>query len=568
MFNIPINEQGLGLFGRLIWSLVRSEVGARAIGMFVLLIVMLLGINGLNIFNSFVGRDFMTAITERDTPGYLWQAFIYVVVFGVLTLVAVFLRYTEESLGLLWRDWMTRRYVELYMKYPTYYRMNDAALKASGIEHPDQRIADDVRAFTTTTLSFTLMVLNGGFTVVAFAGVLWTISPSLFVVALGYAIAGSFVAVLLGRRLVELNYEQLDKEAAFRSGLMHVREKAEAVALYHCENKLTRRLFRQFDDLAGNFRKIIVVNRNLGFFTTGYNYLIQVIPVLLAAPLFVEKNADFGVITQAAMAFAMLVGAFSLIVTQFQSISSFAAVIQRLINLWYAIELAQTETISGIDLTEQDDTLTFRKLTLFAPSDGGILVKDLDLSIPAGSRVLVTATDDGAKDVLFKGTAGIADVGTGQVVRPPLDKILFLPERPYIPPGTLREALMPEHPTVLIGAEDIMATLRTLRLESVVARAGGLDVEQDWENLLSIHEQQLLSFARILLAKPRFAVLDLRSADLYPEMTGGMLDTLARANIGYLAMGRNGNGDEATRSARYDAFLELKQGGDWAWRAA
>ncbi|NJD05802.1 MAG: ABC transporter ATP-binding protein/permease [Methylococcaceae bacterium] len=565
MFNIPINEQGWGLFAQLLRNLLRSPIGGRAVTLFLLLIVMLLGVNGLNIVGSYVGRDFMTAITERDTAGYLLQALFYVAVFAALTVTAVLLRYAEESLGFLIRDWMTRRFVELYLQYPTYYRMNDAFLLSGGIEHPDQRIADDVRSFATTTLSFILMVLNGLFTVVAFSGVLWSISPTLFGVALLYAVVGSAMTVLLGKRLVDLNYNQLDKEAAFRSGLMHVREHAESVALLHRESRMLDRSSRLFDQVGGNFRKIILVNRNLGYFTTGYNYLIQVIPVLLAAPLFVEQNADFGVITQAALAFAMLVGAFSLIVTQFQSISSFAAVIQRLINLWYAIELAQTETLAAVDLTEQDDRLAYERLTLLSPNDGSILVKDLTVEIPAGSRVLVTAFDDGAKDALFKGTAGIADAGTGRVIRPKLDRILFLPERPYLPPGTLRDALILEPASVAVADSQLLAVLKSLGIEGIVARVGGLDAERDWETTLSVHEQHLVSLARILIAKPRFAVLDLRSADLAPDLTAAMLNSLAQAGIGYLTMGRDGREDVANRIECYDAFLEFKRGGEWNW---
>jgi vitamin B12/bleomycin/antimicrobial peptide transport system ATP-binding/permease protein len=568
MFNIPVNEQGWGLFTQLLRHLMRSPIGGRALALFVALIVMLLGVNGLNIVGSYVGRDFITAITERDTPRYLMQALLWIAVFGALTVTAVLLRYAEETLGFLVRDWMTRRFVELYLQYPTYYRMNDAFLLSGGIEHPDQRISEDVRSFATTTLSFILMVLNGLFTVVAFSGVLWSISPTLFGVALLYAVVGSAMTVLLGRRLVDLNYNQLDKEAAFRSCLMHVREHAESVALLHRESRMLDRSSRLFDEVGGNFRKIILVNRNLGYFTTGYNFLIQVIPVLLAAPLFVEQNADFGVITQAALAFAMLVGAFSLIVTQFQSISSFAAVIQRLINLWYAIELAQAETLATVDLTEQDDRLAYDRLTLLSPNDGSILVKDLTIEIPTGSRVLVTAFDDGAKDALFKGTAGIADAGTGRVIRPKLDRILFLPERPYLPPGTLRDALILEPASVAAADSQLLAVLKSLGIESIVARVGGLDVERDWETTLSVHEQHLVSLARILIAKPRFAVLDLRNADLAPDDTAAMLNTLAQAGIGYLTLGRDGREDVANRIECYDAFLEFRRGGGWSWEPA
>jgi len=566
MIRIPINEQGWGLIVQLISNFVGSGVGSKAVGLFALLIGLLLGVNGLNIVASYVGRDFITAISDRDMPAYLWQALFYCGVFAASTVVAVFLRYVEERLGLLWRDWMTRHFVALYLRPPTYYRMNDAVIRTSGTQHIDQRIADDVRAFTTTTLSFTLMLLNGILTVVAFSGILWTISPLLFAVAVLYAALGSWAAVLLGSRLVDLNYTQLDKEATFRSGLMHVRERAESVVLLHCEAPMLIRLLRQFDDLADNLRKVFIVNRNLGFFTTGYNYMAQIIPVLLAAPLFIHGNAEFGVITQSATAFAMLVGAFSLIITQFQSITSFAAVVQRLVNLWYAIELTQTETVSGLKIREDNDCVAYESLTVRSSITGNTLIRDLSLSIPHGTRVLVTGNDEVAKDALLRATVGIEDTGRGCVIRPRLEHILFLPERPYSPPGTLREVLLSDLRENEIPDEEIIETLRSLKIETVLTRAGGLDAEQDWDSILSSNEQQLISFARILLASPRFAFLDFSNTSLDQEKAGQLLKMLSDKNITYLTLGQQGQqlGDEWI--SNYDAVLDLKSDGAWEWQ--
>lgn len=568
MLRIPINEQGWGLFVQLIRNLIRSDIGGKAVALFVLLAVLLFGVNGLNVVSSYVGRDFMTAIANREETAYVHEAVLYLGVFAVSTIVAVLIRYAEESLGILWRQWMTRRFVELYLQYPTYYRMNDAVIRNSGMEHPDQRIADDVRTFTTTTLSFALMLMNGLFTIIAFSGVLWRISPTLFLVAVGYAVIGSLLTIGLGGALVDLNHAQLDKEATFRSGLLHVSERAESVALLHREQPLRRRLLARLDDLSANYRKIIAVNRNLGFFTTGYNYLVQVLPILLVAPLYMRGEVDFGVITQSVFAFTTLVAAFSLIITQFQSISSFAAVVQRLINLWYAIELAQTETVSGIDWTESDDRVAYENLTLRSTTDGHALVRELSASIPQGKRTLITAIDDAAKDAVFKATAGILDVGRGRVLRPRLSRVLFLPERAYLPPGTLREALVSGKDPESVDDEQLLATLRCLGIESILARTGGLDKEQEWDNLLSFNEQYLLSFARILIAAPPFTVINLPSADMTPERMQLMLAQLSEAGISYLVMGRPGQQTAEEQQRNYDAVLEIDLDGGWAWRKA
>ena len=289
-----------------------SEVGPKARRLSAGLFTLLLGINALNVVNSYVGRDFMTAIESRNTSAFLFQAALYIAVFAASTVAAVFARFSEERLALLWREWLTRRLVRFYLEGRSYYHLDTT--------NPDQRIAEDVRAFTTTTISFVLMLLNGTITVLAFAGVLWSISPTLFIVAVLYAATGSFLTIYMGRPLVKLNYDQSDQEANLRAALVHVRENAESVALLRREGRLMSRIMRHVDGLTNNFRRIIAVNRNLSFFTTGYNYLIQIIPALIVAPLFIRGEVEFGVIPQSAMAFTQLLGAFSLIVTNFQSI--------------------------------------------------------------------------------------------------------------------------------------------------------------------------------------------------------------------------------------------------------
>lgn len=322
---IPLKTTGRR-FIRTVRNFAQSDVGWKAKLIFAALVLLLLAANALNVANSFVGRNFMTAIADRDMPGFIRQAFTYVGVFAALTLVAVISRFGEERLGLLWRDTMTRGIVRRYLADGNYQ-----SLKVSGaVANPDQRISEDVRAFTVTSLSFTLMGLNSAFTIAAFSEVLWTISPLLFAVAVLYAAGGSLFTIVLGRPLIRLNYDQLDKEAGFRSELIHIRDNSEAIMQARDEESQSARLLSRLDDLVANFRKITSINRNVGFFTTGYNWLIQIIPALIIAPAFIEGKVEFGVITQSAMAFTALVAAFSLIVTQFQSLSSFAAVMARL----------------------------------------------------------------------------------------------------------------------------------------------------------------------------------------------------------------------------------------------
>src|SRR6516164_7875416 len=362
-----------------------SEVRWRARGLFALLIAFALTVNGLIVVNYYVGRDFITAVSHRDQAGFIRQAVLYVGVFVVSAVVAALYRFTEERLGLFWREWLTRRIIRRYLADRTYLHLREWA----AIENPDQRIADDVRAFTATTLSFTLMFINGALAVLSFSGVLWTISPFLFGVAIGYAVLSTLATIYLGRPLIGLNYRQLDREANFRSDLIHVGENAESAALSRHEGRLTARLLRRIDGFADNFRRITSVNRNLNFFTNGYNYLIQTIPTLIVAPLFIRGQVEFGVVTQSAMAFAQVLGAFSLIVNQFQSISSFAAVVARLSALGGAVEKGPPPARSEVAVVEADGRIGYEGLTLFSPEGGRELLKNLTVDLLRGTRVLV-----------------------------------------------------------------------------------------------------------------------------------------------------------------------------------
>ena len=553
---VSLDRRAWARFVGAVRAVATSEVGRRFRLLFGALLVLMLGINGLNVLNSYVGRDFMTAIEQRNGSEFASMAFLYVGVFAASTVVAVFFRFIEERLGLLWRAWLTRRLVDRYLAKDVYLRLKERG----ELGNPDQRIADDVRSFTASTLSFLLMWLNGTFTILAFSGVMWSISPLLFMVAVGYAVLGSALTVAFGRPLVRLNYDQSDREASFRAELVHVRENAESVALLQREGRLSARLRRRLDALIGNARRIVSVNRNLSFFTTGYNYGIQIIPALIIGPLFIQGKVEFGVITQSAMAFSHLLGAFSLVVTQFQSLSSYAAVLARLSNLAAAVEEADEPGRAPFESVVDDERLAYEELTLRSRRDGEVLVERLDVSVRPGSRVLVRGSEQ-AQIALFRATAGLWEAGVGRIVRPPEGRIMFLPERPYLPPGTLREALLRTGQESQVEDAEIHAVLRALELEPVLTRVGGLDAECDWDDLLSLSEQQLLAVARVRLAAPAVAALQSLRTTLATEQVGRSLALLSEASVTCLVFGRADGSAES-----YDAVLELQTSGAWSYQ--
>lgn len=320
-------------------ALNRSSVGRKARFLAAALLTLMLCINGMNVINSYVARNFFSAIERREMDGFRYYAWVYAGVFLLSTLTAVLFRFAEERLGLLWREWMTRRFITLYAEPKISLHLAGSDI----ISNPDQRIAEDVRSLTVTTLSFILMMLNSTITAISFSGVLWSISPKLFLVSVLYAVGGSLLTIFLGRPLIKLNYRQSDFEADFRSQLIHLRENAAAIHSLEGGPFIHEQLNEAFNRVVSNLRKIISVNRNLSFFTTGYNYMIQLIPILFVAPIFIESGVDFGTIGQSAIGFSTLVGAFSLIITQFQSISSYSAVFTRLGEMVDAIDAASVK---------------------------------------------------------------------------------------------------------------------------------------------------------------------------------------------------------------------------------
>ena len=306
-----------------------SPMRWRAAGALGAIIALLLTLNALNVANSYVGRNFMTAIALRDRGQYLRFAILYLGVFAASAATEVSQQFVQDRLALTWRDWLTRHLIDRYLSGHTFDRIS----AKKDIDNPDQRIAEDVHTFTSTLLSFVVMITNSAITTIAFAGVLWSISPILLFTAIVYAAVGSAFTVLLGYRLVGLNNLQLKKEADLRYGLIHVREHGLPIG-ERDEPQEVRGIHARLHRVVRNRRAIIGVTRNVGFFTSGYNYLVPILPVLIVAPLYLRGTIELGVVTQSAMAFAQLLGAFSLIVAQFQSISAFAAVVRRLSALW------------------------------------------------------------------------------------------------------------------------------------------------------------------------------------------------------------------------------------------
>jgi putative ATP-binding cassette transporter len=386
--------------------------------------------------------------------------------------------------------------------------------------------------------------------------------------AVGYAATGSLGTILLGRRLVPLNNLQLQKEADFRFALGRIRER------HHSDGQggEKTRLLARFQAVVANFRDIINVTRNVGFFTKEYNYLIQIIPALVVAPLYFRGQVEFGVIPQAVMAFSQVLGAFSLIVTKFQELTTFAAVVNRLGSMWEATESRggptapraeeTREEAAGINRVTDNERIAYEKLTLWTPGDKRILLRDLTLEVPEGKRLLVTGPDGSGKTALCLASAGLWGAGNGRIVAPSTDQIMFLPQRLYTATGRLGDLLRMGHDSEPGDDEPLRHALRAVGLDYLAEQAGGLDSQWDWPNDLSAGDQHALALARLLLARPRFAFLDGVPWALTLARLERVYDALAHSPTTYISLG-----SPASLLPYHDYCLELLGDGKWRLRS-
>ncbi|GBF41679.1 ABC transporter permease/ATP-binding protein [Leptospira ellinghausenii] len=535
-------------------QLFRSKQGPAAIRYSIFLLLLVITFNGFNVLNSYVGRDFISALEQKNSKSFFHFALLYGIVFIISSGIGGIYRFIEERLGVLWREQLTWRFTESYLSEKTYHSI----LNKKGIENPDQRITDDVKAFTTTTLSFILLFLGGVFSAVSFAGVLWSINPILFFVAILYAMIGTISTILLGKDLIRINYNQLDLEANYRSDLLHIKQHAESIALTHRELRMSVRLKSKLKKLVTNFKKLISVNLRLSLFTNSYNYFIQIIPMLLIAPSYMRGEIQFGVITQAGLAFTTLLNAFSLIVTQFQSISSFSAVVKRLQSLDTAME----ESIKTVKQREQDsfhlDEIIFDQFSLYANDKSMYLIQNLNLKIKRKERWLITAIDENTKLILFRTLAGLNKENEGRILKPNRDEVLFLPEQPYLPPGRLRNVIVPTFLANTIPDSRVMKELKFHNLDTLVKRLGGLSALKEWDDELSLAEKFKISTIRIQFAKPKFVVIDRPTSSVGKFEVSKVLKNFHSLGITTIILAK---GEET--ALEYDYHLNFGHFGKW-----
>jgi vitamin B12/bleomycin/antimicrobial peptide transport system ATP-binding/permease protein len=520
-------KSGFSLFS--LWKLVGpywwSEERWVGRGLLTIIVILNLGLVYLNVLFNEWNRFFYDSLQEKDFGAFKTQLLRFTVLAMIFIAVAVYRLYLNQMLEMRWRRWLTEHYLEQWMTGQVYYRME---VQHRGTDNPDQRIAEDLRLFTSGALSLSLGLLSSVVTLFSFVGILWSLSgdlsfsilgydvfiPAYMVwVALVYSLAGSGLAHWVGRQLIGLNFRQQRYEADFRFSLVRVRENAEGIALYRGESTEQENLDSRFLRILKNWWEIMKCQKRLTWFSASYSQIAIIFPILVAAPRFFSGAIQLGGLMQIASAFGNVQGALSWFIDNYRPFAEWKASVDRLTGFHEAIAEVQARTSvrEGILVGEgESPELTVDKLVLGLP-DGRVLFNGLTTTIARGERLLVRGPSGVGKSTLFRAIAGIWPFGSGRIDVPGKARKLFLPQKPYLPIGTLRDAITyPEKPGAFSDAA-IAEALQACRLEEF---AGRLDEVAHWEQVMSPGEQQRLAFARALLYQPAWLFLDEATAAL------------------------------------------------------
>lgn len=460
--------------------------------------------SGVSVAFSYVGRDFWSALSSKDPTRFNEMLVKFSGALLVGAPVSVIYRFQREKLSIHWREWMTDRTIQLYTSNRVYYSLQSNAQNSGAtdetveIDNPDQRIAEDVRTFTTFSLQLFITVITSVIDLGSFSFILYSIQPQLFVAIIAYAAFGTLTTTTLGKKLIGLNYDRLQKEADFRYSLVRIRDNAESIAFYAGEDLENREISDRLSTTIESRNKINVSTRNLEFFTTAYQYFVQIVPVSVVAPQFFSGAIELGVVSQSSGAFNHILNDLSLIVNQFENLASFSAGVERLSQFMEAIRDADQDREAGSPLMQlplnatalkeelmkkektngdavstaaipaflptialhqreaystttaaapsshldNNAVLNLQNLTLVTPDRRRTLIQNLDFTLAENKNLLIVGNSGAGKSSLLRAIAGLWTAGSGSITRPSEDDVYFLPQRPYCALGTLKDQLL------------------------------------------------------------------------------------------------------------------------------
>ncbi len=524
------------------------------------IVLLILVINGINVGISYIARNVDNTLVAYDGDGFWQTVAIYAFCLVLALPIRALQSYLIPRLGLLWREWLSGRLLNRYLANRAYYVLNPNDESAEEIDNPDQRISQDAASFTGTSLSVTVEILAALLTFFSFIIVLWSISATLALWLLAYSVGGTAVIIFASRKLVNLNYQQLKLEADFRYGLVHIRDNAESIAFYRGEQQESREAERRLGGAILNYNRLIIWEALISVIQRSYDYFSRFLPWLVIAPIYFAKGVDFGVFGQASIAFSQVLFSVSYIVNNIDRLAAFSASISRLEGFQGKVEAIAGGAEAQADgaVAARNDAIMVSHVDLVPPRSSRTLIHDLSLEVDRNQRVLVVGPSGCGKTSFLRMVSGLWPPAAGHVQRPGEGELLFIPQKPYMILGSLREQLCyPLQPERFSDAQ-LRHVLEEVRLPELVQRYPDLDIKQDWPRLLSLGEQQRLAFARLLLNGPRFVVLDEATSALDVTTEKHLYDLLCQREMAFVSVGHR-----PTLTAFHDTVLELDGQGGW-----
>jgi vitamin B12/bleomycin/antimicrobial peptide transport system ATP-binding/permease protein len=556
-----------------VWPFPRftTRESAIAIAMIVVLVLINQGQVGISVRLSFFNRDWFNAIQEKNAPEF-WRQLLFVFTPWAFVFVGTYvIEFVLKSMLIIrWRRWLTEHYIQRWLSGHTHYGIT---LAGGDADNPDQRIAEDVNRFIDGgeagygIYSYSILLISTMSSLVSFSFVLWELSGNyalpgtdirvpgfLFWVALAYASLGTVVTHLIGRSLTRLFFEQQRREADFRFSLARLREYSEQVALLSGEHAEQSSLVQRFRGIVFNYLAIVRKRKELIAFTETYGQLSPIIPYVITAPFYFVGKIPLGVMTQTASAFGRVEGALTFFITYYTSLAQYKSVLDRLCSFDAAIDSAQANRARVVSRAPSEQ-LAIRDLTLSLP-DGRRIVHLDALALEPRQATLLTGPSGSGKSTLFRAIAGIWPHAAGSIVVPQGARVMLAPQRPYIPMGTLAEAVVYPGNVEDYARGDIEEALRAARLAPFVER---LDESNNWGQRLSGGEQQRVAIARALLAKPDWLFLDEATSALDEKLEGEIYrvlrERLSRTTIVSI-------GHRSTLLDYHDRRIEMEAGAD------